>query len=104
MILEFKIDLLCFFYDFIVGFIVDLLEGDELLIVFDGLLCLIFFVVFLDGDFKCFFEIVRIWIFFFLMSLKLIMDCFEDYYVISGVLFVGDLYVKEVKRVRGKKV
>lgn len=101
---EFKTDSLRLFHDFIVGPIVDLLEGDELLIVPDGPLCLTPFAAFLDGDSKRLFETVRIRILPSLMSLKLITDCPEDYHAISGVLLVGDPYVKEVKRVRGKKV
>lgn len=71
------------------------MKGDEFVIIFCGLLCLVcwYFVVF-DFDFKYWYEFLRIWVVFFLMILKLIIDCLKGYY--SGVLFVGDLLVNEV--------
>ena len=101
---QFKNDSLRLFHDFIVGPIVDVLEGDELIIVPDGPLYLTPFAAFLDDDSKHLSETIRIRILPSLMSLKLITECPEDYHTNSGVLLVGDPYVKEVKRVRGKRV
>ena len=95
---------LSIFYNCIVGPIADLLEGDELIIIPDGPLCLAPIAAFMDDESKYLSENIRIRILPSLMSLKLITDCPEDYHSKSGVLLVGDPYVKEVKRVRGKRV
>lgn len=89
-------------YDIVIGFIVNELKGDELFIVFDGLLGLVFFVVFVDKDFKYFSEMFKICIVLLLIILKLIKDCFENYYCKSGVLFVGNLCFEEIIDFFGK--
>lgn len=78
-------------YDFIIGLICDLFYNKEVIIVFDGFLCLVFYVVLVDFNFKFLSEFFRIWVIFFLISLKLIIDCLVGYYYKIGVLFIGDL-------------
>ena len=95
---------LSLFYNCIVCPIADLLEGDELIIIPDGPLSLAPIAAFMDEESKYLSENIRIRILPSLMSLKLITDCPEDYHSKSGVLLVGDPYVKEVKRMRGKRV
>lgn len=85
-------------YEVVLSLIVDLFEGfegDELVIVLDGLLCVVFFVVFMDFSFRYFCEFFRIWVVFLLISLKLIVD-FVVYYSKKGVLFVGNLCLEEI--------
>lgn len=87
---------MCYLYEIIIELFVDLLEGNEFIIVLDGLLWLIFFCVFLDLNFKFLCEILRFWVVFLLLSLRMILNCFDEYYSRNGVFFVGDLWVKEV--------
>lgn len=67
-----------------------------MIIVLDGLLWLVLYVVFVDGDLKYLSELFRIWLILLLISLKLIVECLESYYNRNGVLFVGDLWVDEI--------
>lgn len=91
-----KYGVLCWLYEIIIELFVDLLEGNEFIIVLDGLLCLIFFCVFLDLNFRFLCEILRFRVVFFLFSLRMILNCFDEYYCRNGVFFVGDLLVEEV--------
>ena len=84
------------FYDFIIAPIVDLLEGDELIIVPEGPLCLAPYAAFLDEKFKYLSESIRVRILPSLTTLKLIGNFPEDYHRSTGVLLVGDPCVKEI--------
>lgn len=82
----------------------------ELIVIFDGLLYFVFFVVFLnyeEFEFKYLSSRYRICIFFLFMSLNCIIIYLEDQYSKVGVFFVGNLcglnliYVEvEVKYIR----
>lgn len=82
-------------YDVIIGFIEDVFDfkGEELIIILDGFLYFVFYVVLLNYEelvVKYFVECFRVCFFFLLMSLKNIVDD-EDYYSKIGVFFVGNL-------------
>ena len=80
-------------YDAIIGPIADLCQGDELIIVPDGPLCL--------APLPALSESIRIRTVPSLTSLKLIMDSPDDCHSKSGSLLVGDPCLEKVKR-RGK--
>ncbi len=88
--------------DYIVGPIADVLQGDELIIVPDGPLCLAPFAVFLDEKSRFLSESTRIRMIPSLTSLKLIANCPEGYHNTTGALLVGDPCLEEVKKRRGK--
>ena len=92
------------FHDCIIGPIADLLQGDELIIVPDGPLCLAPYAAFLDDEFKYLSESVRIRILPSLTSLQLIAKSAKDYHRRSGVLLVGDPCVKEVTNELGESI
>ena len=92
------------FHDCIIGPIADLLQGDELIIVPDGPLCLAPYAAFLDDEFKYLSESVRIRILPSLTSLQLIAESAKDYHRRSGVLLVGDPCVKEVTNKLGESI
>ena len=75
-------------HDAIIGPIADLCQGDELIIVPDGPLCLV--------PFSALSESIRIRTVPSLTSLKLIIDFPEDYHSKSGALLVGDPCLKQV--------
>ena len=91
-----------FFHDCIIAPIADLLEGDELIIVPEGPLCLAPYAAFLDDKFKYVSESVRIRILPSLTTLKLIGKFRQDYHRSSGVLLVGDPCVKEITNEQGE--
>ena len=88
-------------HEYIIGPVSDLLEGDELVIVPDGALCLAPFAAFVDSESKYLSESVRIRILPSLTSLKLITASDEDYHKKSGVLLVGDPCLDEVTDLLG---
>ena len=88
-------------HEYIIGPVSDLLEGDELVVVPDGPLCLAPFAAFLDSESKYLSESVRIRILPSLTSLKLIAASDEDYHKKSGVLLVGDPCLDEVTDLLG---
>ena len=90
------------FYDCIIAPIADLLEGDELIIVPDGPLCLAPYAAFLDDKFRYLSESVRIRILPSLTSLKLIRNSAQDYHRSSGVFLVGDPCVEEITNKHGE--
>ena len=92
------------FHDYIIGPIADLLQGDELIIVPDGPLCLAPYAAFVDDEFKYLSESVRIRILPSLTSLRLIAKSAKDYHRRSGVLLVGDPCVKEVTNELGESI
>ena len=92
---------LCLFHDLIIGPIADLLEGEELIIVPDGPLCLAPCAAFLDGKSRYLSESFRIRILPSLTSLKLITHSAESYHKKSGVLLVGDPCLEEITNIFG---
>ena len=95
--LDYKSDSLRLFHDCIIGPIADVLEGDELIIVPDGPLCLVPFAAFLDDKSRYLTESFKIRILPSLTSLKIIADCAQDYHMTSGALLVGDPCLEGVK-------
>lgn len=83
-------------YNNVIGPIADLVQGDELIIVPDGLLWLAPYAAFVDGDSKYLSESFRIRLIPSLTSLKLIAECPESYHKRNGVLLVGDPWVDEI--------
>ena len=77
-------------YDVIISPIKDLFNGDELIFVPEGPLCLAPYAAFLDSNSKYLSESFRIRVIPSLNILKLIKDCSPDYHKNSGVLLVGD--------------
>ena len=75
-------------YDAVIGPIEDVLEGDELIIVPDGPLCL--------APFSALSETIRIRTVPSLTTLKLIIDSPADYHSKSGALLVGDPCLEKV--------
>ena len=90
-------------FDCFIGPIAKEIEGDELVVVPDGPLCLVPYAACLDEAGRYLSESIRIRILPSLTSLKLITDCPEDYHKKIGALLVGDPCVVEVKRIRGKR-
>ena len=88
-------------HECIIGPVSDLLEGDELIVVPDGPLCLAPFAAFVDSESKYLSESVRIRTLPSLTSLKLIATSDEDYHKKSGVLLVGDPCLEEVTDLLG---
>ena len=93
-----------FFHDCIIAPIADLLEGDELIIVPEGPLCLAPYAAFLDDKFKYLSECIKIRILPSLTTLKLIGNFRQDYHRSSGVLLVGDPCVREITNQQGKPI
>ena len=92
------------FYDIIVSPIADLIQGDELIIVPEGPLCLVPYTAFVDSNSKYLCESFRIRIIPSLTCLKLITDCPADYHYKNGALLVGDPWVQEVINSKGDKL
>ena len=82
----------------------NLLKGDEIVIVPDGPLHLTPFAAFLDEASRYLSESFRIRIVPSLTSLKLFEDCAESYHSKTGVLLVGDPYLKEVTDIFGEPI
>ncbi|KAL9953620.1 hypothetical protein ACROYT_G041067 [Oculina patagonica] len=92
------------FYDCVIRPIADLLEGDEIVIVPDGPLCLIPFAACVDETDKYLSESTRIRILPSLTSIKLITDCPEDFHSDSGALLLGDPWLEEVTNETGEPI
>ena len=90
-------------YDVIIGPIKDLINGNELMFVPEGPLCLAPYAAFMDSNSKYLSEIFRVRVIPSLSSLKLIRDCSPDYHKKSGALLVGNPCLGEVY-FRGKKL
>ncbi|XP_078380053.1 uncharacterized protein LOC144662998 [Oculina patagonica] len=84
------------FYDVIIEPIADLVQGNELVLVPEGPLCLAPYAVVMSPDSRFLCESFRIRVIPSLTSLKLIVDCPDDYHSKTGVLLVGDPWVQEV--------
>ena len=91
-------------YDIIIRPFADLLQGNELIIVPDGPLCMAPFTAFLDPDSRHLNDSIRIRMIPSLTSLKLIKDSPQDYHRQDGELIVGDPCVVEVTNKRGKPI
>ena len=89
-------------YDVIIGPIVDVIDGDELIIVPEGPLCLAFYGAFMDSNQKYLVESYRIRILPSLNSWRLIANCPEDYHCKSGALLVGDPCLEKIPKKRRK--
>ncbi|XP_078360397.1 uncharacterized protein LOC144644750 isoform X3 [Oculina patagonica] len=91
-------------YDIIIyPFAVDLVEGDELIIVPDGPLCLTPFCVLVDSTNRFLCEKFRLRVVPSLSSLRMILNCSEDCHSRNGVLLVGDPCVEEIV-INGEKL
>ncbi|CAH3156955.1 unnamed protein product, partial [Pocillopora meandrina] len=91
-------------YDIVMKPVADLIEGDELLIIPDGLLWIAPYAALKDGNSKYLCESFKIRVAPSLASLRLIADCPDDYHKSSDALLVGDPWVSEVTNSEGKKV
>ena len=83
-------------YNVVIGPIRDLLDGDEIVIVPEGPLCLAPYAAFMDMKSKYLCETFRIRLLPSLSSLRLIQDCPADWHSKTGALLVGDPWVQEV--------
>ena len=88
-------------YNVVIGPIAELIQGDELIIVPDGPLCLVPFAALLDPESKYLYESWKLRVIPSLTSLKMITDCRADYHADSGSLLVGDPYVQDVVNQKG---
>ena len=84
-------------YELTISPIIDLIQGDELIVVPDGPLWLAPYAAFIDPNSRYLSESFRIRFIPSLLSLKLISDCPADYHAKSGALLVGDPCIEEVK-------
>ena len=89
-------------YDVIIGPIADVIDGDELIIVPEGPLCLAFYGAFMDSNQKYLVESYRIRILPSLNSWRLIANCPDDYHCKTGALLVGDPCLEKIPR-KGRK-
>ena len=84
------------FYNVVIDPIRDLLQGDEVVIVPQGPLCLAPYAAFMDLKLKYLCETFRIRLLPSLSSLRLIQNCPADWHSKTGALLVGDPWVREV--------
>ena len=84
-------------YELTISPIVDLIHGDELIVVPEGPLWLAPYAAFMDPNSRYLSESFRIRFIPSLLSLKIILDCPADYHAKNGALLVGDPWVEEVK-------
>ena len=83
-------------YNVVIDPIRDLLNGDEIVIVPEGPLCLAPYAAFMDLKSKYLCETFRIRLLPSLSSLRLIQNCPSDWHSKTGALLVGDPWVQEV--------
>ncbi|CAH3177381.1 unnamed protein product [Porites lobata] len=84
------------FYNVVIDPIRDLLQGDEVVIVPEGPLCLAPYAAFMDLKSKYLCETFRIRLLPSLSSLRLIENCPADWHSKTDALLVGDPWVQEV--------
>ena len=84
-------------YDLTISPIIDLIHGDELIVVPEGPLWLAPYAAFMDPNSRYLSESWRIRFIPSLLSLKLMLDCPADYHAKNGALLVGDPWVEEVE-------
>ena len=92
------------FHDCFIGPIADLLQGDELIIVPDGPLCLAPYAAFLDSESRYLSQSIRTRILPSLTSLQLIANSAEDYHRTSGVLLVGEPCLEKFTNLLGEPI
>lgn len=102
--LQFSNNSLQTLYNVVIGPIVDLIQGEELIIVPDGPLSLAPFAAFLDPESKYLHDSFRLRVIPSLTSLKMITDCPAGCHEDRGALLVGDPYVQEVVNEKGEIV
>ena len=85
-------------YEVSISPVAALVNGDELVIVPEGPLCLAPYAAFIDSNLKHLCESFRIRMIPSLSSLKLIADCPADYHMGTGALLVGDPWVQEISK------
>ena len=85
-------------YDVIIAPIADLCEGNDILFVPEGPLCLVPYAALLDSKEKYMCDFFRIRLIPSLATLKLITDCPGDFHKKTGALLVGDPCLQEVPR------
>ena len=90
-----------FFHDCIIAPIADLLEGDELIIVPEGPLCLAPYAAFLDDKFKYLSESIKIRILPSLTTLKLLGICLKT---TTGAVEYCSLEIHVLKKLQTSKV
>ena len=84
-------------YDVIISPIKDLINGNELIFVLEGPLCLAPYAALMDSNSKYLSESFRIRVIPSLNSLRLIRDRLPDYHKKSGALLVGDPCLEQVR-------
>ena len=84
-------------YELTISPIIDLIHGDELIVVPEGPLWLAPYAAFMDPNSRYLSESFRIRFIPSLLSLKIILDCPADYHAKNGALLLGDPWVEEVK-------
>ena len=90
-------------YSYVIAPILDLLDGDEIIIVPDGPLWPAPFAAFLNPSSKYLCESFKVRIIPSLTSLKIILHC-PEYHCSSGALIVGDPDVSEVTNSQGDQI
>ena len=90
-------------YSYLIAPILDLIDGDELIIVPDGPLWLAPFAALLNPSSKYLCESFKVRIIPSLTSLKIIVHC-PEYHCSSGALIVGDPDVSEVTNSQGVQI
>ncbi|XP_022777443.1 uncharacterized protein LOC111318841 [Stylophora pistillata] len=83
-------------HDIIVTPIADFVEGDEIVFVPEGPLCLVPYAALVDSNSRYLCESFRIRVLPSLSFLKLITDCPKEFHVKTGALLVGDPCYKQV--------
>ena len=83
-------------YNVVIDPIRDLLQGDEVVVVPQGPLCLAPYAAFMDLKSKYLCETFRIRLVPSLSSLRLIQNCPADWHSKTGALLVGDPWVQEI--------
>jgi len=91
-------------FDLTVGPVIQLIHGDELIIVRDGPFWLAPYAAFIDPNSKCLCESFRIRLIPSLTSLKLITTCPVHCHSKTGALLVGDPWVQEVIHDEGQRL
>ncbi|XP_073229595.1 uncharacterized protein [Porites lutea] len=84
------------FYNLVMDPIRDLLQGDEVVVVPQGPLCLAPYAAFMDLKSKYLCETLRIRLLPSLSSLRLIQNCPADWHSKTGALLVGDPWIQDV--------
>ena len=87
-------------YDVLFGPIADLLQGNEVIFVPEGPLCLAPYAAFMEPNSNYLYEAFRIRVLPSLTSLKLITDCADHYHRKTGALLVGDPWVQGVTKLQ----